>query len=87
MTSKFANTLIVVDIDPDNNGEADDAVIAGRILLDAASNTKTDDDITEYSGLGGQGVLAIPNVYNGWVQNLPIDWKAKLTDEQRNPLE
>lgn len=86
VTSKFANTLIVVDIDPDNNGEADDAVIAGRILLDAANNTKTDDDIVEYSGMGGQGVLAIPNVYNGWVQNLPDNWKDKLTEQQQNPL-
>jgi hypothetical protein len=36
--------------------------------------------------MGGQGVLAIPNVYNGWVQKLPGEWKELLTREQRNPL-
>lgn len=86
VTSKFANTLIVVDIDPNNDGEADDAEIAGRILLDEAPYTSTDDDISGYSGMGGQGVLAIPVVYNGWVQNLPENWKAKLTEEQKDPV-
>ena len=86
VTSKFANTLIVVDIDPNNDGEANDAVIAGRILLDAVESTKTDDDISTYSGMGGQGVLPVPLVYNGWVQNLPENWKAKLTEEQLDPL-
>jgi len=87
VTSKFANTLLVVDIDPNNDGEADDAEIVGRILLNAAPNTKTDDDVSDYSGMGGQGVLAVPNVYNGWVQNLPDNWKDKLTEEQKNPIE
>lgn len=86
VTSKFANTLLVVDVDPNNDGEADDAVIVGRILLDATSRTKTDDKISAYSGMGGQGVLAIPLPYNGWVQNLPTNWKDKLTAEQLNPI-
>ena len=37
-------------------------------------------------GQGGQGVLPVPNVYNGWVQNLPASWKAMLTCQQRNPI-
>jgi hypothetical protein len=86
VTSKFANTLLVVDIDPNNDGEADDAAIVGRILLDSSNNTKTDDDISAYSGMGGQGVLAIPVVYNGWVQNLPDNWKDKLTEDQKDPI-
>jgi hypothetical protein len=52
VTSKFANTLLVVDIDPNNDGEADDAVIVGRILLDATGKTKTDDKVSAYSGMG-----------------------------------
>ena len=36
-------------------------------------------------GTGGMGVLPIPIVYNGWVQNLPDDWKSLLTEEQQNP--
>lgn len=86
VTSKFANTLIVVDIDPNNDGEADDAVIVGRIVLDATSETEKDDTISGYAGMGGQGVLPIPLVYNGWVQNLPEKWQDKLTDEQLDPL-
>lgn len=86
VSSKFANTLIVVDVDPDNDGEAGDAVIAGRIVLDATGDTVADDVVTGYSGMGGQGVLPIPLVYNGWVQNLPQPWKNRLTAEQLDPL-
>ena len=78
--------MIVEDIDPNNDGEADDAAIAGRIVLDATSETKKDDKISGLAGMGGQGVLPIPLVYNGWVQNLPESWQEKLTDEQLNPL-
>lgn len=87
VTSKFANTLIVVDIDPDNDGEADDATIVGRILLDATDDTVIDDVVSAYSGMGGQGVLAIPVVYNGWVQNLPDEWAEQLTCQQRTPID
>ncbi len=86
VTSKFANTLIVVDIDPNNNGDAKDAKVVGRLLLEATDDTKTDDDISGYSGMGGQGVLPVPLVYNGWVQNLPQVWKDKLTNSQLNPI-
>jgi hypothetical protein len=46
VTSKFANTLLVVDIDPSNDGEADDAELVGRLLLNADQSTKTDDEIS-----------------------------------------
>jgi hypothetical protein len=89
VTSKFANTLLVVDIDPNNDGEADDAKIVGRLLLDfdAKAKTKIDDKISAYEGMGGQGVLAVPNVYNGWVQNLPDEWTEQLTCAQRTPID
>ncbi|MEO8340214.1 MAG: hypothetical protein ABI604_10935 [Nitrospirota bacterium] len=42
------------------------------------------------AGMGAQGVLPIPLVYNGWVQNLPAafptDWKCQLSAQQRNPI-
>lgn len=85
VTSKFANRLIVLDYDPNNDGNVNDAVIAGAVVL-AKDNVPKDDHITGNRGQGGQGVLPVPNVYNGWVQELPIGYKAQLTREQRNPI-
>jgi len=85
VTSKFANRMIVLDYDPNNNGTASDAVIAGWVVL-ANDNVPKDDTITGNRGLGGQGVMPIPTVYNGWVQELPIGYKAQLTRAQRNPI-
>jgi hypothetical protein len=86
VSNKFSNSLIVVDADPNNDGDASDAVIAGRVLVTARNNTPKDANIIGNFGMGGQGVLAIPVVYNGWVQNLPQEWKDKLTAEQKNPF-
>jgi hypothetical protein len=86
VSSKFSNSLIVVDPDPNNDGEAIDATIVGRVVLDATSGTQGDDSVTANPGQGGQGVLPVPNVYHGWVQNLPDSWKAMLTCQQRNPI-
>jgi DNA-binding beta-propeller fold protein YncE len=85
VTSKFANELIVVDVDPNNDGNLSDAEVAGRVALVSNSHTHTDDRITSLAGYGGQGVLAIPNVYNSWVKNLPDEWKSQLTPAQQNP--
>ncbi|MDE2059906.1 MAG: copper oxidase [candidate division NC10 bacterium] len=89
VASKFSNELIVVDPDPNNDGNPSDAKIVGRVLLttdNASAGFKMDDTaVTDYAGMGGQGVLPIPVVYNGWVQNLPHEWKVKLTKEQQDP--
>ncbi|HJT50437.1 MAG TPA: beta-propeller fold lactonase family protein [Nitrosospira sp.] len=85
VTSKFSNDLIVVDADPNNDGNLSDAMIAGRISLVSDSSVPTDDQVSGLAGYGGQGVLAIPNVYNSWVKNLPPEWKEKLTTAQQNP--
>ena len=85
VTSKFSNRLIIVDPDPNGDGNFADAIIAGTISM-ADNNATTDDTVVNLAGMGGQGVLAIPNVYNGWVQNLPANWKAGLTMEQLNPV-
>ncbi|HLG16210.1 MAG TPA: copper oxidase [Blastocatellia bacterium] len=86
VSSKFSNSLIVVDGDPNNDGDPADAMVVGRILLTARSSTARDDRIVGNGGMGGQGVLAIPVVYNGWVQKLPQVWRDKLTPGQINPI-
>jgi len=78
VSSKFSNDLIVVDVST--------LEIAGRVLLVGGPGTRADDSVSAYAGMGGQGVLPIPLVYNGWVQNLPVFWKAQLTQEQRHPF-
>ena len=88
VASKFSNDLIVLDPDPNDDGNVADASIVGRILLTVGegSDAKTDDAVTANAGMGGQGVLAIPLVYNGWVQKLPQSWKNQLTGKQLNPI-
>jgi DNA-binding beta-propeller fold protein YncE len=83
--NKFANVMTVVDADPNGDGNFNDATIAGRVLLTASATTASDDRVVGYPGMGGQGVLAIPLPYNGWVQQLPQVWKDQLTPAQRNP--
>lgn len=87
VTSKFSNELIVVDPDPNGDGNFSDAAIAGRISLVASGGVPKDDKVTRLAGTGGQGVLAVPNVYNGWVQNLPAEWRGGLTPAQLNPVQ
>lgn len=86
MSSKFSNTLLVVDPDPANDGDLTKTKVVGRILLNALPSTKADDQIIGNAGMGGQGVLPVPNVYNGWVQNLPPIFQGQLTPSQRNPF-
>ena len=59
--------------------------VAGRISLIGSPETQVDDKVAALYGTGGMGVLPIPIVYNGWVQNLPDNWKSLLTEEQQNP--
>ncbi|MDF0680934.1 MAG: hypothetical protein P0116_08225 [Candidatus Nitrosocosmicus sp.] len=76
-----------MDGDPNNDGNPEDAKIAGKVLLVTSPNTKTDDKIIDLEAHRRSGVLAIPNVYDGWVQNLPSYWSSLLTEEQQNPRE
>jgi DNA-binding beta-propeller fold protein YncE len=90
VSSKFSNRMIVVDGDPNNDGNIDDAKIAGSLLLtgeyssDGSPMFNTDDEIVKYDGMGGQGVYPIPNVNPGWVEMLDLTWN--LTAEQRDPV-
>lgn len=90
VASKFGNALIVVDPDPNNDGDPSDAEIVGRLLL---AGTGTDDTVIGNKGMGGQGVLPLPLVYNGWVQQWVANcgtgdcttWKGQLTADQKDP--
>ncbi|MEP6890805.1 MAG: copper oxidase, partial [Nitrospirota bacterium] len=86
VSSKFSNDLIVINPNPNNDNSAVDAVEVGRVLLVGDSSTSSDDTVTALAGMGGQGVLPIPLVYNGWVQNLPSSWCSQLTTAQRSPI-
>ncbi|HMF92386.1 MAG TPA: copper oxidase [Candidatus Angelobacter sp.] len=86
VSSQFANTLQVVDPNPDGSGDLTHAKVVGRILLKTLPTTALDDQIIALDGMGGQGLLPIPVVYNGWVQNLPAAFKQQLTPQQLNPF-
>jgi len=90
VSSKFANDLIVVDMNT--------LSVVGKVLLTpSGSTTVSDGSIVndQYTGMGGQGVLPTPVVYNGWVQNTVNDysslspevqsWVCDLTPAQRDP--
>lgn len=86
VTTQFADVLTVVDIDPNGDGDLSDAEVAGLISMVADDSVPSDDTVVGMRGQGGQGILAIPNVYNGWVQNLPNKWKAGLIPAQLDPV-
>jgi len=93
VASKFSNALIVVDPDPNGDGNPIDAKIVGRVLLSGSASAVQDDTVLGNKGMGGQGVLPVPLAYNGWVQQWVQNcntkdcktWKGQLTDEQKNP--
>jgi DNA-binding beta-propeller fold protein YncE len=62
VSSKFANTLEVIDVS--NGPEA--AAVVGKITTDAQSGTAMDDTVTAYSGMGGMGITTNPLAYPGW---------------------
>jgi hypothetical protein len=95
VTSKFANVTSVVDPDPAGDGDLSKATIAGKFLTDIGPGTKSDVTPKKFNGvggtytldgMGGQGVEALPIVYNGWVQKLPEGLKTELTCRQRDPM-
>jgi YVTN family beta-propeller protein len=93
VANKFSNALIVVDPDVNRDGDPSDAVVVGRVLLAGPASAVQDDAVKGNKGMGGQGVLPVPVVYNGWVQQWVANcgtpdcttWKGQLTDKQKNP--
>jgi hypothetical protein len=86
VSSKFSNDLIIVDLDSQAEVGRVVLVAKGDLNDDGKLNTFSDDSVRDHPGMGGQGVLPIPLVYNGWVQNLPRPWKFLLTEDQRDPF-
>ena len=86
VSSKFSNAMSVVDPDPNGDGDPMDAAVVGRMLLEPTAATAMDDTVVKYAGMGGQGVLPIPIVYNGWSQHVPPEFADRLTCRQRDPL-
>jgi DNA-binding beta-propeller fold protein YncE len=83
---KFANVAWVIDGDPNSDGDLSDARLTGGVVTSGAASKINDDTPSSQFGQGGQGVWAYPEVYNGWVQELPDEWKSQLTCQQQNPL-
>lgn len=87
VSNKFSNAMQVIDVDPNNDGDISDATIAGQLPLGPTADTAMDDALVAHPGVGGQGVLALPLVYNGWSQEIPEAWRKGLTCEQINPID
>jgi DNA-binding beta-propeller fold protein YncE len=87
VSSKFADTLAVVDPDPNGDGDPSDADVVGKMELEASPGTAMDDTVVSEAGMGGMGVLAVPLAYNGWVQQVPNVGEFRLlTCRQRHPI-
>jgi YVTN family beta-propeller protein len=92
VTNQYSNALTVIDPDPNNDGNAGDAAVVGRIIL---ANGSSGAGVTD--GVGGQGLKPLPNMYDGWVQDTVAlsgtgelsaevaSWIALLTPEQKHP--
>jgi DNA-binding beta-propeller fold protein YncE/plastocyanin len=94
VASKFSNALIVVD--PRDGRHAE---VVGKLLLAGHFATRSDDRIIGLPGMGGQGVLPLPVMYDGYIQDTVnvcgknsglcsykvASWLSKLNDAQRNP--
>lgn len=92
VSNQFANVLTVIDPDPNNDGNAADAAVVGRILL---ANGSAGAGVTD--GVGGQGIKPLPNLYPGWIQDTVAlsgtgklsaevqSWIDALTPAQKNP--
>jgi len=105
VSSKFSNALIVFDPEEAINADTGDGIldsteasgIVGRVLLatdNFAPGAITDDSVNGFDGMGGQGVLAIPNPYDGWIEETVAsgslssevqNWVNLLDGDQQNP--
>jgi FtsP/CotA-like multicopper oxidase with cupredoxin domain/DNA-binding beta-propeller fold protein YncE/plastocyanin len=79
VSSKFSNALIVVDPETDEG-----PAVVGKIIL-ADNKAEIDDPVIGYGGMGGQGVLAIPNVYDGWIQQTVLEVGTQNCDKPGPP--
>jgi hypothetical protein len=92
VTLQHSNALMVIDPDPNMDGNGSDAAAVGRIIL---ANNSAGAGVTD--GMGGQGVKPIPMTHDGWIQptvalagtgrlSTEVEgWISKLTHDQRDP--
>jgi plastocyanin len=92
VTSQHANILTVVDPDPNGDDVGTDAAIVAEVVL--ANNGPTG-GVTD--GTGGQGILPLPLVKDGWIQDTVEacedgdcssevdDWINQLEPSQKDP--
>jgi DNA-binding beta-propeller fold protein YncE len=86
LSNKFSNALTIIDGDPNGDGNPKDAAIVGRMTLESGGGTKSDSKMAT-PAWGGQGVLAVPLVYEGWSELVPhTGYGAELTCRQRHPI-
>jgi hypothetical protein len=85
-SNKFTNEMNIYDLDPAGNGDLSKAALVGQLLLAQQPGTVMDGSVTNYAGFGGQGVLPVPLVYNGWVQNGYNSTYPGLTCKQTHPV-
>jgi hypothetical protein len=74
---------MVFDPDPNGDGNPVDATIVGHVVLRTADDPLLPEDLT--IGTGGQGILPIPLVSNGWIQDTVAErddgnTSAEITD-------
>jgi hypothetical protein len=90
VTAQHSNVLTVIDPDPNNDGNANDAAVVGQISLANGSAGAGPTD-----GTGGQGVKPLPMVHDGWIQPAVASgqlsdevegWIDVLTDAQKDPV-
>lgn len=92
VTSQHSNILTIVDPDPNGDKDGTDAEIVAQVVL--ANNGPTG-GVTD--GTGGQGILPLPLVKDGWIQDT-VDacddgdcsaevngWINQLTASQKDP--
>lgn len=75
VSSRFSNKLLAVNPDLNSDRDLSKNEIVGKV-----------EDAPITSRMGGQGILSIPLIYNGWVQNLPAFWSSQLAPTQRNTI-
>ena len=87
VSSKFSNSLIVVDPDPNNDGEPTDAAVIGRVVLTAGAGIRRPTTASSPMPAWADRASCQSPIYNGWVQNVPNTPPFnQLTCEQRHPL-
>ncbi|HRB20236.1 MAG TPA: hypothetical protein PLB54_00785 [Nitrosomonas sp.] len=64
VSSKFSNRLLVVDLDPNGDGNPTDVAVIGKVGVFAEKSTVIGDTITGNPGMGKQAILPTPIIYN-----------------------